>query len=237
MFIDKLFLLCEANKINLDTKFMQKLGIAPSTLSNWLKSKERGVEVLPSTNHLIAICKFFNVSADYLLDTNVNDNIISPNEKSLLSNYRVLQNIDKNTVYTLAQNLAQAETSRELTPQTILLNHCIFEASAGTGCSVWETNAFEPIEVLKTYYSVRADFCLTISGNSMQPDYNDGDIVLVKAQSDIDIGQIGIFTRGNEGYIKEKGKNRLISLNPTYPDIIPSEYDNLICQGLVIGKL
>ena len=39
------------------------------------------------------------------------------------------------------------------------------------------------------------------------------------------------------GYIKQKGKNRLISVNRKYKDIFIGEYDNIYCAGKVVGKL
>ncbi len=151
--------------------------------------------------------------------------------------YNKLTDSGKQYALNKVKEIFEAETAAELTPNQIKIKHGIFKASAGTGCSVWEQDAFEEILVDKTYYSTQADFCLTISGNSMQPVYQDGDIVLVKSQNDIEIGEIGIFIKGNQGYIKSKGFDRLISLNKNYPDIMQSEYDDIMCVGRVIGKL
>ena len=71
----------------------------------------------------------------------------------------------------------------------------------------------------------------------MEPVYYDGDILLVRRQPDIDIGEIGIFIQGGCGFVKKKGENRLISLNKLRPDIYPSEFDEIYCFGKVIGKL
>ena len=83
----------------------------------------------------------------------------------------------------------------------------------------------------------RADFILTVSGRSMEPEFYDGDKVLVRKQPDVYIGEIGIFTVNDNGYIKKKGSNRLISINKDYKDIYITESDYFACNGLVIGKL
>ena len=73
----------------------------------------------------------------------------------------------------------------------------------------------------------------------MEPTYQDGDIVLVKKTEELFPGDIGIFIRGNECYIKELGSNRLISHNPdkeTYPDI-PADERDICAVGKVIGKV
>ena len=71
----------------------------------------------------------------------------------------------------------------------------------------------------------------------MEPLYNDGDILLVKAQEVVEIGEIGIFIINNESFVKKAGEDRLISINPEYDDIIIHESDRLRCVGKVIGKV
>ena len=67
----------------------------------------------------------------------------------------------------------------------------------------------------------------------------DGDIVLVKEQPSVDLGQIGIFDIEGNGYIKKFGGDRLISLNAEYDDIEFSDYDEerIRCLGKVIGRV
>lgn len=43
----------------------------------------------------------------------------------------------------------------------------------------------------------------------MEPDYFDGDIVLVDADADVNVGDVGIFIVNGEGFIKQRGKDRL----------------------------
>ena len=82
-------------------------------------------------------------------------------------------------------------------------------------------------------------FILQLSGNSMEPIYFDGDIVLVKQQPAVELGEIGIFDIEDNGYIKKYGGDRLISLNAEYDDIILSDYDEerIHCFGKVIGRV
>jgi len=82
-----------------------------------------------------------------------------------------------------------------------------------------------------------ADYAVRINGDSMLPRFKDNDIVLVKAQDEIEEGNIGIFTINGEGFIKELGKKRLISLNPEYDDVYFEEGQDIRCKGLVIATL
>lgn len=83
-----------------------------------------------------------------------------------------------------------------------------------------------------------ADFALKISGDSMQPNFYDGDIVFIKMQQTIENGQIGIFVYDGESYIKkyvlEDDGAYLVSLNEKYD---PIKLDrNLVCVvcGIVL---
>ena len=71
----------------------------------------------------------------------------------------------------------------------------------------------------------------------MEPKFNDGDLVLVRTQPAIDIGEIGIFIVNGDSFIKKQGEDRLISLNPDYDDIIINEWDEVYCKGKVLDKL
>ena len=93
------------------------------------------------------------------------------------------------------------------------------------------------ITILDTPQARKATFALTIEGDSMMPDFENGDIVLVRQQDAVDVGQICIYTIDGKGYIKKYGGDRLISLNDDYDDIIFKDYQNIHCQGLVIGKV
>lgn len=92
-----------------------------------------------------------------------------------------------------------------------------------------------PTETIEAPYMEGADFIIGVNGDSMEPDYFDGDKVYVKKTSRLNLGDVGIFTVGNECYIKEFGKDGLMSKNKDYPDI-PGNADIRIV-GKVIGKV
>lgn len=94
----------------------------------------------------------------------------------------------------------------------------------------------EPMQIKPTSIAERANYAVRVSGNSMEPEYYNGDIVLVKTCPDVDIGEIGIFIVNDQGYIKQRGKDKLISLNPKSPDVDIHEGDVVYCRGRVLGK-
>lgn len=109
-----------------------------------------------------------------------------------------------------------------------------FRVSAGLGDELPDYQQWGKAKVLKTLESQKADFILTVDGDSMEPKFYSGNLVLVKQQPNIDDGLIGIFRLNGEGYIKKKQGNKLISLNQKYPEITIRSEDYK-CFGLVLG--
>ena len=79
------------------------------------------------------------------------------------------------------------------------------------------------------------DFIIGVNGDSMEPDYHDGDMLYVKKTEYMSYGDVGVFTIGNECFLKEYGENGLISRNENYGSIPGNEDVRLI--GKVIGKV
>ena len=81
----------------------------------------------------------------------------------------------------------------------------------------------------------RASFIAPVSGDSMEPTYNNGDLVFVRAQEEVEIGEIGVFWMDGQQWIKELGEGVLISHNPD-PKYAPRPFtEDIRCQGLVLG--
>lgn len=65
-------------------------------------------------------------------------------------------------------------------------------------------------------------FCLQVRGNSMEPKFSEGDVVVVRQQSDVDSGQIAIvLVNGCDATIKQiqkfNGGITLVPFNNAYP--------------------
>lgn len=108
--------------------------------------------------------------------------------------------------------------------------------SAGVGVYLDEADA-ESISVPDNEKTVEADYALRISGNSMEPKYHDGDILLVKSTDSVDVGELGIFLLDGCGFFKVFGGDRLLSLNPEYAPILLKDFADIQCKGQVIGRL
>ena len=93
--------------------------------------------------------------------------------------------------------------------------------SAGTG-SFLNDSSYEMIEA-PDYIPAAADFALRVSGDSMEPLFQDGQVIWVKEQEVLSSGEIGIFTYFDDVFCKkliiDGEKAYLRSLNPDYNDI------------------
>ncbi|WP_147539362.1 AAA family ATPase [Anaerotruncus rubiinfantis] len=109
--------------------------------------------------------------------------------------------------------------------------------SAGFGNII---DSYEPSEPFITTHPT-ADFALKISGDSMEPKYCEGDIILVKQQSSIDNAQIGIVTIDNEVFCKKiittEETPLLVSLNSKYRPRSVAQEERFAVLGVVLGKI
>lgn len=107
-------------------------------------------------------------------------------------------------------------------------------AAAGTFVDSFSMIINRPLEIEDNYQTARAAFAIGVSGDSMEPDYSDGDVLLVSEATAIDEGDVGIFQYQGSLYVKRCAAGELESINPKYPPI-PNDGDIRVL-GVVIGK-
>ena len=212
------------------------VGVSKGTIGNY----ESGL-CAPNEKVLLKLFSALKCDANFLYQDNItrsNGQKITVKETKLLNKYRGLDNHGVRVVELVLDEeyirCTQKETHSEI-KTFIKIKHSFYKVSAGRGFDLGDEDEWEEIDIPDTPESRKADFALTIKGDSMEPAYRDGEIVLVKAQSAVDIGETGIFIVNGSGYIKKNGGDRLISINPEYSDILFSEGDIISCAGKVIG--
>ena len=104
-------------------------------------------------------------------------------------------------------------------------------ASAGFG-DYSDDNSFQMME-LSHQPPVGTSYIIRVHGDSMEPTYEDGDLLFVRATDRIGVGKIGVFAFDGDLFVKEAGRHGLISHNESYPIILPSEGAQV--QGEVLG--
>ncbi len=93
-------------------------------------------------------------------------------------------------------------------------------------------------------YSSENYFWLKVSGDSMSPKIDDGDYLLIRKQTSVDSGDVGVFiVDGQEGVVKkviyDENSIELISFNPYYPPIKFTGHDVLrvrVCGKVIESK-
>jgi len=108
--------------------------------------------------------------------------------------------------------------------------------SAGVGEFLTETTGTE-IFIPDAPKTREADYALRISGDSMEPKYHSGDVLLVENCDFVEEGELGIFVLDGSGYFKKYGGDCLISLNSSYAPIMLKDFSEVSCCGRVVGKL
>lgn len=218
------------------------LGVSKGAIGNY----ESGASY-PKIENMTKLFKILKTDANYIFQDEtktIPKDMLSESEKKHIKKYRKLdpygqEAVDSvlNVEYKRCTSISIAEADDD--EQEIEIRCSYYKVSAGTGFNLGNDDDWEMISVPDTPDSRKADFALQIKGDSMEPIYLDGDIVLVKEQPAIDVGQIGIFIIEDEGYIKKYGGDRLVSLNAKYEDIIFSEHDEdrIKCVGKVIGRV
>lgn len=225
------------------------IGAAHNSISDWENNKNK-----PDPDTIELLCGVLKITPNYLLASTEDD--FSPKEKLLIKKYRFISThspdgagvIDTvlDREYDIAIMLkeqseqikkADVEIASEIIPMRFL-SYYQKMASAGSGEYLFDDIPTTLIEVEDTPISRKADFVLGVNGGSMFPTYKDGEKVFVMKASEIATGRIGVFTIGNDCFIKELGIDRLISHNEDkelYPDILSVDGAKLV--GEVIGKV
>ncbi len=160
--------------------------------------------------------------------------VLSEYEKQTLSEIRRLDASGRARVNdTIKSELCRIEAEKNASSPRYSRIYYDFPVSAGTG--EYLDNRTAVIAELSDEPPKGTDYILRISGDSMEPQFYDGDYVYVNSRNNIDAGEIGIFAAEGSVYMKQFTALGLKSLNPRYP--LMRFYDNIHCLGKVLGKL
>lgn len=233
----------------------QFTGIKNTTLSNY----ENGITE-PDIDTFLQLCELYELdyagilAEAYGLSVQGEDFKIRPSEIEVAKKYRFISThspdgaVVVDTVldreYAIAEKLREhkeqlekvqrmdMEVAEEIVPTRLWVYYGKI-AAAGTSVEFSDMIAGTkeyPINEMNQ----NADYVIGVNGDSMEPEFFDGDIVFVEKATHINIGDIGIFQKDNNIYIKKAGEDGLVSLKEGYP-IITSE-DGIRVWGKVLGK-
>lgn len=221
------------------------IGVTGSAITNYENETSHPKE--PIMYKLIEALK---VDANYLFQDCVNlpkeNNDITLGEYSIIEKYRSLDDPGRFHV----DSILKWETDRmkqiEQAPAAIVELHngssgngrlidYYRSVSAGSGEVIFDDVYSERILMPDIPEYRKVAYAVKVNGKSMEPRYNDEDILLIQPTCEIEIGEIGIFNVDGKAYVKKLGEEKLISLNKGYDDIQLTE--DSLCMGRVVGKL
>lgn len=204
--------------------------ITSNGISMWENNKSR-----PDYDKLTKFCEVVGVSADDILGLKMDINRPTLEEIERNRKIRVLDEHGLEMVdFVVNKEYARVTAKARKKARILKVDWYGMPASAGTGTFL-DNETPESILVYESREAEAADFALSISGDSMEPEFHNGDKVFVKEQPTIDEGEIGIFIINGDAFIKQLGKKCLISLNPNYKPIPLHADDSIYCCGKVLG--
>lgn len=178
---------------------------------------ERGTRK-PSLDAIIALSMALAVSSDVLLGLPSNAHpksslLLSPAENKLLKNYAALDEHGRKVVETVCllekeriDKLGKDEEVKVIefkSPKSSerFIPHYATPSAAGVNAPLDGTD-FEMM-LVDDDVPADADYAVDIQGNSMYPYIKDGDMVYVKKDEDISVGDVGIFCVDGAMYCKQ----------------------------------
>lgn len=231
--------------INKSLPYQEKLGISMSKshLSQYVNDKSN-----PDNFKLYLLSLTLDVSEGWLMGYDVDRQRV-PDEERVDATSKVADIVTQlipsrqNNVLLYAEH--QLTIQKEADGKVISLNSYKNDvvnvvnvngyASAGTGETLTDDVLFTT--QIKGYVPPH-DLALQVNGNSMEPMFEDGEIIFVERTQDINSGQIGIFIIEGESFIKkvfiEEERIRLVSLNKKYEDLFFYDNQNIELIGKVI---
>ena len=200
----------------------EQLGISFQAYSAW----ERGIKE-PSKEKVAQLENILKVSKGYFTQIEI------------VRLYHSLSKQGQDKVVLYARNLAQEEQAQKVAPMPErLYEYRVYERmSAGIGASVYDDQNFDTV-----YFNeeLAHDFASWVSGDSMEPKYQNGSVALIRETGFDYDGAVYAVVCNNQTYIKrvyrEENGLRLVSINPKYKDIFISYEEDPRIVGIIVGN-
>ena len=210
------------------------IGVSANAISNWENGRSR-----PDVNLLPAICETLHITLNDLFAISSPEAGNTERDQQLLDRFHRLSTGHRIALEKMADSLLYAqkvENHREVR-QLRLMDRPL---AAGIGDPTEFAEEGEPIFVYASDDADRADYVFKVNGDSMTPDFKDGDLVFVQSLpigSRMSYGDIGAFIVGNEMYIKEYEEDGLHSINPKYPVLRFGDEESVYLIGRVLSVM
>ncbi len=214
----------------------REVGITPNAVSNWESGRTR-----PDFSIVPQLCDLLGITLYEMYGIDNPINVYTEKEQQMIEDYRSMTLGHQLTIDSLISSLKAAESTGRC-PEVIKLTFCNKGLAAGFDSGAEFEDEGEPIYLYPhTNTAIRqADLVFAVNGDSMEPEYHDGDMVLVEKYPgcpELQYGEVGAFMVGNNTYIKVLKKDGLHSFNKKYAPMHFSDDDSVYLIGRVLGIL
>lgn len=207
-----------------------------STISKWENGKN-----LPNGKNLAKLAILFNTTTDFIL--NGDDNFDNLSSNTIQYIYEKLDNTRKQLVLEYAESQLHEQENNIISindSRKRISAYIEGVVAAGDG-TYQEDNLHMEVSLIEEEVPAKYDTIAQVVGDSMEPQIFNDDLLFIKATSQIDPNEIGIFQINNKNFVKKlrrdyDGQYYLQSLNSKYEDIYFSEDDDIRTIGLVIDN-
>ena len=210
----------------------KKLSVAPTAISAWEVGRNQ-----PLMNNIEQMSAIFGIKKSLLLGEDFSNQIDKPTSP-IQSIYDQLEPPRQGKVLNYANEQLKEQNNKVIMIEEKLFEYRVFEKlSAGTGFSYFNDGNYDTVFYDK---DLDHDFASWVFGDSMEPKYMNGEVVLIKETGFDYDGAIYAVDWDGQTYIKkvykEKDGLRLVSINNKYKDkFAPFEEDPRII-GKIVGN-
>ncbi|MFS9357368.1 MULTISPECIES: LexA family transcriptional regulator [Streptococcus] len=199
----------------------EMLSINKSSYSSWESGRAK-----PNQKNLAALAKILDVDVTYF-----------ESEYNIVNNYLQLSPDNQAKAEEYVEELLLSQQSSKVTPLFSVQVLSDIQLSAGLGEFLFDE--YETETVFSDEEQLGYDIATWISGKSMEPIYQDGEVALIRSSGFDYDGAVYALSWNDSVFIKklyrEKEGFRMVSLNDKYPDkFIPYEDEPRIV-GKVVG--
>ena len=198
-----------------------QLGITYQAYSAW----ERGIKQ-PSRDKVKLLEQILNAPKGYFT------------EVEIVRLYNSLSDEAKDQALSYVRKLVQKEQCKNVVSisEKLYEYHVYEKMSAGIGSSVYNDQNYDTVYF---HEELAHDFASWISGDSMEPKYQNGSVALIR-ETGFDYGAVYAVVCNSQTYIKrvyrEEHGLRLVSINLKYQDIFLSYDEDPRIVGIIVGN-
>ena len=211
----------------------EAVGVGKSTVRKW----ENGMIENMGRDKIVALSKALDISPLDILGIEktqesttkqILDNVFSklnePRQEKVV-NYAKTELDNQNKVTSISEYQAEKEYP-----------YYDDAVSAGTGQFIGTSQR----DTVSLPVDIDADYVVPVSGDSMEPEYHDGDYIFIESTINVSDGEIGVFEYYGDTYDKqlilEDDHAYLHSLNEKYKDMLVDADSDFRIIGKVVGR-